>query len=425
MYELYKLRWQEKAILVGVKLSSIERFKVEDSIAELSLLAQTAGAEVLGSVIQERKKIDPGLFIGKGKLEEVNQLCINRKANLVIFDDDLSPAQVDNVEKVLNLKVIDRSCLVLDIFAKRARTKEAKIQVELAQLQYLLPRLTRGWLHLSRQWGGIGTKGPGETQLEVDRRKIKKKIQDLKEKLEGIDKERKVQRNKRDELFKVALVGYTNAGKSTLFNQLTKSSVLVEEKLFSTLDSFTRILKVPGNHRILLTDTVGFIRKLPHHLIASFRSTLDEVKLSDSLLHVVDLSHPDFKSQIEKVEQILQELECLDKPTLLVFNKIDKLKGAFPVDFFSSYQIEPLFISAQKGIGLADLISNIQLYMDGQFCQEEIFLKKENMGLLPAFYKLGQIIQTEMSEQGLSLKIKAKKGDMEKLKTMAHGQNLP
>ena len=425
MHELYKLRWQEKALLVGVRLASIERFKVEDSIAELSLLAQTAGAEVLGSIIQERKKIDPGLFIGKGKLEEIKKLCMDRKANLVIFDDDLSPAQVDNLEKILDLKVIDRSCLVLDIFAKRARTKEAKIQVELAQLEYLLPRLTRGWLHLSRQWGGIGTKGPGETQLEVDRRKIKKKIQGLKEKLGKIDKERHVQRNKRDELFKVALVGYTNAGKSTLFNQLTKSNVLVEEKLFSTLDSFTRILKVSSNYHILLTDTVGFIRKLPHDLIASFRSTLEEVKLANLLLHVVDLSHPDFRSQIEKVDQTLQELGCSDKPTLLVLNKIDKLKSVLPVDPFSSYQIKPVFVSAQKGIGLADLISNVQLCMDGQFCQEEIFLKKEDMSLLSAFYRLGQVTQTEMSEVGLNLKVKAKKGDLEKLKALVNGQNLP
>ncbi|MCJ7507396.1 MAG: GTPase HflX [candidate division Zixibacteria bacterium] len=424
MYQIQKLRWQEKAVLVGVKLPQINRFVAEDSLAELSLLAKTAGAEVLESIIQEKKKIDAGLFIGKGKVEQIKQLCLDREANLVIFDDDLSPGQIFNLEKILDLKVIDRSCLVLDIFAKRARTTEAKIQVELAQLQYLLPRLTRGWLHLSRQWGGIGTKGPGETQLEVDRRVIKKKIGDLKGKLVKIDKERQTQRKKREDFFKVALVGYTNAGKSTLFNQLTKATVPVEEKLFTTLDSFTRILRFSKKHDILLTDTVGFIRKLPHHLIASFRSTLDEVKLADLLLHIVDISHPNFSQQIEKVSQTLEELSCSTKPTLLVFNKIDKLKGELPLGLCSSYEVEPIFISAEKGIGLTNLITNIELFMDGQSCEAEIFLKKEDMNLLPSFYKLGIVTETEMKDEGLNLKIRAKKWNLEKLKSLANGEDF-
>lgn len=418
MREIHKLRWQEKAILVGVKLPSVNRFATEDSLTELSLLAQTAGAEVLDSVIQERKKLDPGLFIGKGKAEEIKQLCLDREANLVILDDELSPAQIDNLEKILNLKVIDRSCLVLDIFAKRAKTREAKIQVELAQLQYLLPRLTRGWLHLSRQWGGIGTKGPGETQLEVDRRRVKKKIQDLKGKLIKIDKERTTQRKRRQELFKVALVGYTNTGKSTLFNQLTCATIPVEEKLFSTLDSFTRILRFSKTHNVLLTDTVGFIRKLPHHLIASFRSTLEEVKLADLLLHVVDISHPDFGQHMEKVARTLCQLGCSDKPILLVFNKIDKLKGNFPIDLYSSYKIEPIFISAKKRVGLANLIANIQLSMDGQFSEVELFLKKEKLNLLPSFYKLGLVTETKMADKGLNLKVKGKKWSLEKLRAL-------
>ena len=278
MFEVTKLRTKEKALLVGVKLPSVNRFTIEESLQELALLTETAGGEVLDTVIQERQKLNPTFFIGKGKTDQIKSLSQRLGANIIIFDDDLTPAQVYNLEKNLDTKVIDRSWLILDIFAKRARSKEAQTQVELAQLKYLLPRLTRGWTHLSRQEGGIGTKGPGETQLEVDRRRIRAKIQELEKGLVKIDKERAVQRKKRAGIFKVTLVGYTNVGKSTLFNQLTSSSVFVEEKLFATLDSTTRLLKISENGKlsagsigledikIVVTDTVGFIRKLPPHL---------------------------------------------------------------------------------------------------------------------------------------------------------------
>jgi len=358
LFEVAKLRTKEKAILVGVKLPSASRFSIEESLQELALLTETAGGEVLETIIQEREKLNPTFFIGKGKTDQIKNLSQRLGANIIIFDDDLTPAQVYNLEKNLDIKVIDRSWLILDIFSKRAKSKEAKVQVELAQLKYLLPRLTRGWTHLSRQWGGIGTKGPGETQLEMDRRRVNRKIQELEKALLKIDKERTVQRKRREDLFKVTLVGYTNVGKSTLFNQLTSSSAFVEEKLFATLDSTTRLLRTSENGRlkegvkIVITDTIGFIRKLPHHLVASFKSTLDEVKLADLLLHVVDISHPDFQQHIAKVNQVLSELDSLDKLTLMTYNKIDKLPQAYTLNFPSASHQEKgrIFVSAMDHI---------------------------------------------------------------------------
>ena len=319
IYEVRSIRERkERAILVGLTPSSTE----EDSLTELALLAQTAGTDVCQIVRQRRGSISPSTFLSRGKLSELSSLT-GDDVDVVIFDDDLSPAQVRNLENKLETKILDRSELILAVFAEHARTRESRLQVELAQLEYLLPRLTRMWGHLSRQQGGIGTRGPGETQLEVDRRRVREKIAFLKRKLEQVDRERKVQRARRNGLHRTGLVGYTNAGKSTLMNALTGAGILVEDKLFATLDATTRRYRFPTGEVTLLTDTVGFIRKLPHHLVASFRSTLDEVVEADLLLHVVDASSPAAEAQIEAVNQVLEQLGVANKPTLTVLNKTD------------------------------------------------------------------------------------------------------
>jgi GTP-binding protein HflX len=474
LFEVARLKTKEKAILVGVKLPSgrafrtspsANRFYTDESLGELKLLAVTAGAEVLDTVIQERRKLDPAFFIGKGKTDQIANLSRRMGANVVILDDDLSPAQVYNLEQRLDIKVIDRSTLILDIFARRARTKESKIQVELAQLKYLLPRLTRGWTHLSRQWGGIGTKGPGETQLEVDRRRVRRKILDLEKSLVRIDKERQVQRKRRQEMFsngsasggKVALVGYTNAGKSTLFNLLTQASIKAEEKLFSTLDSTTRLIKSsrdgkPSSRhpvgaddlKMVLTDTIGFIRKLPHHLVASFKSTLDEVRLADLLLHMVDVSHPDFAQHVNKVNGVLSELGALDKPTIMVYNKIDRLDGLVPPPlgfsasenqfpgtcphFYESGQSEDkIFISAEKEIGMSDLVGKIKDRLQelpfknhaGENLSEAfLFLNNADLDLLPSFYKMGVVTESKFEGTRIRLRIRGKKRDLERIRKL-------
>jgi GTPase len=298
----------------------------EASLEELALLADTAGSKVVGQVLQRKRSLHPATFLRKGKMEEVKELIEEREANLVLFDEELSPAQARNLSEAFGVKVIDRTELILDIFARRARTREAQLQVELAQLQYLLPRLTRMWVHLSRQVGGIGTRGPGETQLEVDRRRIRTRISMLKKRLERVERERETQSQRRQQLFRASFVGYTNAGKSTLFNSLTRAGVLAEDKLFATLETTTRRLSFGGTDMILLSDTVGFIRKLPHNLIASFRATLGEVRDADLLIHVVDASHPAFKRQMMAVDKVVEELlgeRSIEQ--LLVFNKADQL----------------------------------------------------------------------------------------------------
>ncbi len=303
----------------------VPRKTQEDALAELALLAETAGAEVVRIVRQRRDVISAGTFVSKGKLEELKAMANSNEADLFIFDDDLQPNQVRRLQDELKKKILDRSELILDIFAARARTREAKLQVELAQLEYLLPRLTKMWSHLSRTGGGIGTRGPGETELETDRRLVRDKITLLKEKMRGVEKERQVQRNRRQKLHRTALVGYTNAGKSTLMNALTKANVLAEDKLFATLDATTRRLVWSDGLVTLLSDTVGFVRKLPHHLVASFKSTFEEVVEADLLLHVVDASHPDSGPQIDAVERVLEEIGAGGKRTLLVLNKADRI----------------------------------------------------------------------------------------------------
>jgi len=316
----------ERALLVGHAGRDGRGFP--GSFEELALLADTAGARVLGSLVQRRGPIHPATFIGKGKLEELAELARDRDADLVIFNDDLSAPQIRNLEQELAVKVVDRSELILDIFARRARTREARLQVELAQLEYTLPRLTGMWKHLERQAGGIGTRGPGETQLEVDRRRVRERIAVLRRDLRAVERERETQRRKRRREFRVALVGYTNAGKSTLFNALTRARVFVEDRLFATLDATTRQMVSPERQVVLLTDTVGFIRKLPHHLVASFHSTLAEAIEADLLLQIVDAADRDFRRQMAAVEGVLEQILEGPRPTTLVFNKADVLADA-------------------------------------------------------------------------------------------------
>ena len=312
----------EKAILVSVCAGNTTMERTEEYLNELAFLLETAGGVALKKVVQKLERPDPRTYVGSGKLEEIKEYKNALDVDFMVFDDELTPAQLRNLERELGCRILDRTTLILDIFAKRARTSIAKTQVELAQLQYMLPRLTRMWTHLERQRGGIGMRGPGETQIETDRRLITEKIALLKEKLRDIDKQKVQQRKNRESLVRVALVGYTNVGKSTLMNLLSKSDVFAENKLFATLDTTVRKV-VLGNLPFLLTDTVGFIRKLPHGLVESFKSTLDEVCEADLLMHVVDISHPDYEEQINAVNRTLEQIGAYNKPTILVFNKID------------------------------------------------------------------------------------------------------
>ncbi|MCH1552172.1 MAG: GTPase HflX [Balneolaceae bacterium] len=361
---------KEKVLLVGIYGLSSEKYQAEEHLEELALLTDTAGGIPVAKVLQQRNRPDVSSYVGKGKLTELKGQMSALGAKTIIFDDDLSPTQIRNVEKVTDAKVLDRSALILDIFASRAQTAAAKTQVELAQLQYLLPRLTRYWTHLSRQSGGIGTKGPGETQIETDRRIIGQRIGVLKSKLEKLDKQRTTQRKSRDQMTRVSLVGYTNAGKSTLMNALTDSGVFTENRLFATLDSTVRRHQL-RTHEILLSDTVGFIRKLPHHLVQSFKSTLDEVREADLLIHLVDGSSTMVHEYIEVVQQTLKELKSNNKQTLLVFNKVDRmddeqhemLRGEYP---------NALYISAIRGIGLSELEEAIEQEIESHYIKVDL-----------------------------------------------------
>jgi len=318
----HKIRKEEKAVLVGLIQKEVTPDQVREYLDELAFLSETAGATTVERFTQRLPHPDSRTFVGKGKLEEIKQYVASKDIDVVIFDDELTGSQISNIEKEVKCRVIDRSDLILDIFASRARTAQAKVQVELAQYQYILPRLKGMWTHLERQGAGIGSRGPGETEIETDRRIVKDKIALLRGRLKEIDKQSITQRKERGEFIRVALVGYTNVGKSTLMNVLSKSDVFAENKLFATLDTTTRKI-VYENTPFLLSDTVGFIRKLPHHLVESFKSTLDEVREADILLHVVDVSHPLYEDQIGVVNHTLQELKAFDKPILTIFNKLD------------------------------------------------------------------------------------------------------
>jgi GTP-binding protein HflX len=329
---------QERAVLVGVITQGETDEQAKEYLEELEFLVATAGAETVKTFTQKLQRPDRATFVGSGRLEDIKAYVTEEEIDMVVFDDELTPSQLRNIENELQVKILDRNNLILDIFAGRAQTAQAKSQVELAQLQYLLPRLTRLWTHLERQKGGIGMRGPGESQIETDRRLILNKISLLKEKLKHIDRQNETQRKNRNQLIRVALVGYTNVGKSTIMNMISKSEVFAENKLFATLDTTVRKVVIE-NVPFLLSDTVGFIRKLPHHLVECFKSTLDEVREADILIHVVDISHPNFEDQIAVVNETLKDLGALNKRVITVFNKIDEFK---PTQHQIDQQAEPL-----------------------------------------------------------------------------------
>jgi len=387
-------RGGEKTLLIGLEHNGVNRWDVEDSLDELRQLAATAGASVVDTVIQRLDKPTAPYYIGKGKAEEVAKYCGEHEVTSLIFDDELSPAQGRNLEELTTRKVLDRTQLILDIFAQRARTKEGRLQIELAQLQYLLPRLTRMWTHLSRQSGGIGTRGPGETQLEVDRRRVQERIARLERDLKEVRKNRGVQREGRlRRNWPVAsLVGYTNAGKSSLLNRLTGAGVLAEDKLFATLDPTTRQVTLPNRQKILLTDTVGFIRKLPHTVIESFKATLEEVQLADLLLHVVDLSHPQYHEQMVAVDAALAELDASGKQTILVFNKTDLVPDSEIVANQLARHPGSVAISARTGEGIASLIEELEVRLAAWRLRGEYRIPSNESALLAEIHRAGHVL---------------------------------
>ncbi len=400
----------ERVFLVGVELKSRNGWEPRDSLEELAELAATAGAEVVGDGVQKLDAINAGTFIGKGKADEFASHCKRLDADTVIFDDELSPAQSRNLEKIFNCKVLDRTSLILDIFAHRARTREGKLQIELAQLQHLLPRLTRFWGHLSRQQGGIGMRGgEGETQLETDRRRVQDRIAKIRGELELVRRQRTTQRSarQRNQWPLASIVGYTNAGKSTLLNTLTGADVLAENKLFATLDPTTRRLRLPTNQNILLTDTVGFIRKLPHGLVEAFKATLEEVVQADLLLHVVDVSHPQAEEQIRSVDAVLKEIGADGKPTLMVFNKTDQLNGSREAlnRFLAKYP-HGVAISAENGDGIPTLLSELgsQIRPLREFV--ELSVPHEKAGVIARLHQVAQVIEQRYS--GKTARFKAR-----------------
>jgi len=408
----------EKAILVSLKTPDVTREVAEEHLDELEMLASTAGAQTVFKIMQDRSRIDPAHYIGKGKAEELADLADLNEIELIIFDDDLNPTQVRNLEKLINKKIIDRSGLILDIFASHAKTKEAKTQVELAQLQYMLPRLTRAWTHLSKQFGGIGTKGPGETQIETDRRIIRTRIAKLKERLAKIESQTITKSLKRQEYINATLVGYTNAGKSTLINLLTDADVLAENKLFATLDSTTRSMFIDKNKQIMISDTVGFIRKLPHHLVASFKSTLNVVKDADIILHVVDASHPFFEDHIGIVEKTLKDLECKNKTQVIIFNKIDDVRGKNKIDYLSNKFKNSILISALRGINISAFKEKLVEISEEQHVEKSYRLNSKDSKLMSQIHSRAEVFSINYEDDSVSIKIKSSKENIIKIERM-------
>jgi GTP-binding protein HflX len=395
MIEVRPQKKQERALLIGLEQMGVSKWDLRDSMEELRELANSAGAEVVDTVTQKLQKPTAPYYIGKGKAELIKESFKNQHVTSVIFDDELSPAQGRNLENLLSRKVLDRTQLILDIFAQRARSREGRLQIELAQLQYLLPRLTRMWSHLSRQSGGIGTRGPGETQLEVDRRRVQERIARLERELEGVRKVRAVQRQgrKRHQWPVAAVVGYTNAGKSTLLNLLTGADVAAEDKLFATLDPTTRSLTLPNRQRLLLTDTVGFLRKLPHTLIESFKATLEEVSEADLLIHVIDLSHPRVDEHIEAVNSVTKELSAFGKQTLMVFNKIDALENDELMGVYTKRFPGSVAISARTGAGVSGLVQALQGELGAWRLRSRFRVPLSEAGLIAEIHRVGHVLE--------------------------------
>jgi len=400
---------KENAIIVGVRVGGVPKNIVNDNLDELERLAETAGARILFRVIQTKKKIDPAYFIGKGKIEEIAHLVENSDVSIVLFDDELNPSQIRNIEKLINKKIIDRTGLILDIFASHAKTKEARTQVELAQLEYLYSRLTKAWTHLSKQVGGIGTKGPGEKQIETDRRLIRNRIKILKAKLEKIESQQITKSLKRKDYLKISLVGYTNAGKSTLLNVLTNAGALAEDKLFATLDSTTRSYKINSQNKILISDTVGFIRKLPPTLIASFRSTLNVVRQADVIIHVVDVSSSNYEEQIKIVNKTLKELNSHLKPQILVFNKIDLMKDKFHLTLLLERFPHALFISAVKGINIQKLKDKLNEFYENRLNRYSLKLSINDTKQISRIHKYATVLSTDYADEEVLIKFKTSK----------------
>lgn len=409
LYDTQPINPPSRAILVGVKLRNAMMHETEESLQELRQLTETAGIEVVCETIQPRNVPNPTYFIGEGKVEELKSVAAELDADAIIFDEELSPAQTRNIENVLEIATVDRTGLILKVFAQRALTSEARLQVTLAQLEYALPRLTRMWTHLSRlaTSGGSGSgalRGPGETQLEMDRRWVRRQISQVKKSLETVEKRRQLQRQNRSEKNKVSLVGYTNAGKSTLFNTLTGENVLAEDKLFATLDSTTRRVNLPDNQNILLSDTVGFIKKLPHQLVAAFKATLEEVTQADLLLHVVDISHPESEAQIAAVDKVLTELDASDIPMVVVFNKIDQLETEDQFHILKTRYPKAVPISAQRGDGISDLMEKLAEHFVSSDVKLELSIPYTDGKTLDMLYKHGTVLDTEYAESVVHVK---------------------
>ncbi len=400
----------ERTVLVGAPLKDVAAREVDEHLQELARLTDTAGGEVAAVLTQRLDAPNPHFYIGRGKAEELRELVRSVGADLVIFDEELKPDQAKNLEDFIGVRIMDRPELILDIFATRARTHEARLQVELAQLEYLLPRLTRMWNHLSRIRGGIGLRGPGETQLETDRRLIGRRISELKDKLVGVARARATQRKQRAGHFRASLVGYTNAGKSSLLKALSGTELFVEDRLFATLDSATRTVDLGSGHEALVTDTVGFIRKLPHHLIASFRSTLEEARESDLLLHVVDASHSDREEHLEVVQAVLEELDLHRAPQLLVFNKIDRLtheeESVLRERIRAFEPVPSVFVSALQPATLERLREALKARVRARLRKVRVDLPVTDGEAIAALYREGEVLETE--DGGVLIRVTAR-----------------
>ena len=408
MVELKRTRLsvrREQALLLGVMLPA-DKHRAAKPLAELASLARTAGARVVGEVVQQLKRFHPSTWIGRGKAQEVHDRAKSLDADVVICDGDLSPAQVRNLEKITDTKVVDRSELILDIFATHARTKQARLQVELAQLEYTYPRLARMWTHLSRYEGGIGTRGPGEMQLETDRRLVQRRIRDLKRELGRIDARRQREVKSRGECFKVGIVGYTNAGKSTLMNALTDAGVRVEDQLFATLDTKTRRWDLGDHGEALLSDTVGFIRHLPHHLVASFKATLEEATLADLLLHIVDISRADAIEQAEAVMEVLEEIGCRDKRIVTVFNKVDAADDETALHILSERFRNGVTVSALKKQGLDRLTEAVVAELQRDFAELVVTFPSSDGRLAAFLFEKGDVLERDDQDTVTQMRVK-------------------
>src|SRR3989441_1675383 len=394
MIETRPQKNHERAVLVGLEKQGVSKWDLRDSLEELAELANSAGAEVVDTITQKLQKPTAPYYIGKGKAEAIKDSLQDQQVTSVIFDDELPPAQGRNLENLLARKVLDRTQLILDIFAQRARSREGRLQIELAQLQYLLPRLTRMWDHLSRQTGGIGTRGPGETQLEVDRRRVQERIARLERELQAVRKTRAIQRQgrKRHQWPVASVVGYTNAGKSTLLNLLTGADLVAENKLFATLDPTTRSFILPNKQRVLLTDTVGFLRKLPHTLIESFKATLEEVSEADLLIHIVDLSHPRVDEQMEAVDAVIKELDAFGKQTLIVFNKIDNLENQDLAETYVERFPGSVAISARTGEGVNNLVQALEIALSSWRLRSHFRIPSDQSALIAEIHRVGHVL---------------------------------